>query len=104
MTAAAGHGDDGFVVALIFFYEDTTYSYVENLARGIVVAEMDHNRSQSSHNTSGISMKDALKHCPIPANSRTLLSETYATITCNQISVILFFDKMRPFQSKTEFS
>ena len=101
MTAAAGHGDDGFVVALDFFLRRHYLFLRRNFGEGIVVAEMDHNQVNMPF---GFWIFDDLNNGQLPANLRTLLSESYATRICNQIWLTLFFDKMRSFQRKTEFS
>jgi len=72
MTAAAGHGDDGFVVALDFFLRRHYLFLRRNFGEGIVVAEMDHNKAKMMF---GIWIFDDLSNGLLPANSRTLLYE-----------------------------
>ena len=63
-----------------FLCRDTIASYGKKFGNGPLVAEKkNHNYAIQSHIRLGFSMNDAFKHCPILANSRTLLSDTVAT-------------------------
>ena len=72
MMAAAVHGDDGFVVALVFFVWARNEFLRRNFGEEIVVAELDHNQANI---TSGTWIFDNPNNGQLPANSRTLLYE-----------------------------
>ena len=72
MIAAAVHGDDGFVVELVFFLHRHYLFLHRNFGKGIVVAEMDHNQANMPF---GIWIFDDLNNGQLLANLWTLLSE-----------------------------